>query len=230
MKNLKNSFAAIGTLMGPSGLRSHARVCCTECPNVYEEAVTGGRPFAPLHTWKRARRAGWEIPSVDSRSNILCPTCCERRHNKARHDPDELIRSIPAPPAEEIPSMPVSPMTSNKAQAPSGQPLRDPTHEERLKIRGLLDSYFDDKLGSYLSGYSDQKIGNELNVPWAIVTKIREAAYGPIRVDPEVERLSALAQSLQAEGRLLMKQATELNARAAEIEAGIKALRERRAG
>lgn len=72
---------------------------------------------------------------------------------------------------------------------------RDPTPQERVKIRSVLDSYFDDAAGCWLDGYSDQKAGEEIGVPWALVTRIREAAYGPIRVDPEVAGLRAeLAQ------------------------------------
>jgi hypothetical protein len=62
--------------------------------------------------------------------------------------------------------------------------VRDPTIEERVKIRNHLDKSFDDKIGMYLDDMSDQEIGRLTNVPWAIVAKIREAAYGPIRSDP----------------------------------------------
>jgi hypothetical protein len=68
---------------------------------------------------------------------------------------------------------------------------RDATQQERLKIRAILDKHFDDNAGCWLDGYSDQKAGEEAAVPWAIVTRIREAAYGPIRVDPEVAGLRA---------------------------------------
>lgn len=68
---------------------------------------------------------------------------------------------------------------------------RDPTQQERIKIRQLLDHRFDDEAGCWLDGYSDQKAGEELDLPWSMVTRIREAAYGPIRVDPEVAALRA---------------------------------------
>jgi hypothetical protein len=70
-------------------------------------------------------------------------------------------------------------------------PLRDPTPEERMRIRRILDTRFDDGAGCWLDGYSDQKAGEEAKVPWAMVTRIREAAYGPIRVDPEIAALRA---------------------------------------
>lgn len=55
----------------------------------------------------------------------------------------------------------------------------------------MLDGHFDEARGMYLEGYSDQRIGKELNIPWACVTQMREAAYGPILVDTEVENLRA---------------------------------------
>lgn len=69
--------------------------------------------------------------------------------------------------------------------------MREATPQERVKIRAVLDKQFDDGAGCWLDGYSDQKAGEEVGVPWAIVTRIREAAYGPIRVDPEVAGLRA---------------------------------------
>jgi len=53
----------------------------------------------------------------------------------------------------------------------------------------MLDKHFDDKAGHYLDGKSDQTIADELKVPRIFIERIREAAYGPIRVDPEVQKL-----------------------------------------
>ena len=101
------------------------------------------------------------------------------------------------------------------AQAPRSVP-REPTGDERFRIRGLLDSHFDDKAGCYLSDWSDQKIGTDLNLPWAIVAKIREAAYGPIRVDPEVAKLASEHAALKA--RLAQAQETAAARQKADTE------------
>lgn len=78
--------------------------------------------------------------------------------------------------------------------------VREPTQQERIKVRQVIDQHFDDEAGFWLNGYSDQKAGEEIGVPWALVTRIREAAYGPIRVDPEV---AALKMELAQIGREL---------------------------
>lgn len=73
------------------------------------------------------------------------------------------------------------------------------TQQNRLAIRGLLDKHFDDGTGQYLDGMSDDKIATTLNVPRVHVEAIREAAYGAIRVNPEVAAIKAeIAQARQA--------------------------------
>lgn len=74
-----------------------------------------------------------------------------------------------------------------------------PTNDQRLKIRTLLDKHFDDAKGRYLDGYTDQRVGAEVDVPWAAVTAIREAAYGPLRVDPEVDALQRAVAAIEAD-------------------------------
>ena len=226
-RSYNNLFVTIGSEKhGATGIRSVARVACTVCPATASDPIaTSKHGLNPKQLKKRWEAAGWQIPKQDSKSHILCPDCLQARREARRTDPCELIRTYQIPAKENA----VTVTQTNQDHARQNTPVRDPTHEERLKIRGLLDTYFDDKLGSYLSGYSDQKIGNELNVPWAIVTKIREAAYGPIRVDPEVEKLNAEVMAVGAQARLLAKQMIEINARVAELEKQAKALRERRA-
>jgi hypothetical protein len=81
-----------------------------------------------------------------------------------------------------------------------------------MHIRTLLDKYFDDKEGCYLPNeagnpLSDQEIGEAAGVPWGEVTKIREAAYGRIMVDPAIAALRNQMAALEkqvAEMRLAL--------------------------
>jgi hypothetical protein len=73
------------------------------------------------------------------------------------------------------------------------------TSDERLRVRNLLDNHFDDAAGYYIGGYSDQRIGTELNVPWAAVAQIREAAYGPLKEDERLTKLRADFAALKAD-------------------------------
>jgi hypothetical protein len=92
------------------------------------------------------------------------------------------------------------------------------TTAQRLRIRSLLDKHFDDEAGCYLDGYSDQRIGAEVDVPWALVTKVREAAYGPIRVDPEIAALRAEIAQARRQVEALNAIVTALQARLTDIE------------
>ena len=83
--------------------------------------------------------------------------------------------------------------TAPAPAAPVAAVPRGLTSDERQKVRHLLDTYFDDKVGGYIENYTDQRIGRECEVPWATVREIRETAYGPIREDA---RLAAIKGEL----------------------------------
>jgi hypothetical protein len=151
---------------------------CQRCPAVWEY-TSQNITLAPDFISKRASRDGWEAPAF--RGRVRCPACQQSSNRKGER------------PGEKPMTKPEAPL----AQAPRPVP-REPTGDERFRIRGLLDSHFDDKVGAYLGDWSDQRIGTELNLPWAIVAKIREAAYGPIRVDPEMAKLTADHAELKA--------------------------------
>ncbi len=66
---------------------------------------------------------------------------------------------------------------------------RQITPDQRLAVRNLLDHHFDDGVGGYIDGFSDQKVAEQAGVPRIFVERAREAAYGPIRLDPVVGQL-----------------------------------------
>lgn len=73
------------------------------------------------------------------------------------------------------------------------------TNAQRLKIRERLDKYFDDSRGEYLDKMTDRKIAEDLNIPAIIVYRIREAAYGPIRINPEITVLTKMLETAQGQ-------------------------------
>lgn len=79
--------------------------------------------------------------------------------------------------------------TKQESVTPESSDAREPTPAERQRIRRRLDEVFDDSRGMYLDGESDQAIGRSLDLPWMMVRKIREAAYGPIVADEQVDKL-----------------------------------------
>ena len=91
---------------------------------------------------------------------------------------------VPVPNVEEREKLPMAEI----AQIVPVKP-RTLTAAERTGVRKLLDSHFLDEEGRYIDGYNDQRIGEEVGVPWALVTAMRETAYGPLRADPRVDQL-----------------------------------------
>lgn len=69
------------------------------------------------------------------------------------------------------------------------KPPAKPTVDQRVKIRSMLDKHFDDADGMYLDGMSDQAIADSVDLPRIIVSRMRDAAYGPIRTNPEYAAL-----------------------------------------
>lgn len=171
---------------------------CTDCGDTLRTKINYGS-MNPEAIAKRVRAAGWECHSHKA-SATRCPTCQTRRAHNARGDTPNKD----------------TPVTTPKATLALVD--REPTPDQRLKIRQKLDALFDDAAGSYLDGASDQKIGEDLNLPWAWVQKIREAAYGPIRVDPEVAKLksdvAALQRAISAASADFEKRLNDLLARA----------------
>ena len=156
------------------GGREVARFVCTRCEAHAESPLVKSgdrRRMNPEATIKRVEAVGWRING----ERVECPRC---------HAASAARAAGEKPDPKPIPTTAkVIPMADPK--------VREATPQERVKIRAILDKYFDDAAGCWLDSYSDQKAGEEIGVPWALVTRIREAAYGPIRVDPEVAALRA---------------------------------------
>lgn len=170
-----------------------------------------GRKLNPEFVAKRARDAGWDADGWRA-SVTRCPAC--KTKNRAGETPGEKV--IPMPEAPKVAAA-----TPAAAPATAADVPREPTPKQRLAIRTKLDACFDDDAGCYLDGYSDQKIGEELNLPWSWVAKVREAAYGPIRVDAEV-------LALRAEIAALREEAKKLDGRIGALSGRIDALEKKR--
>lgn len=159
-----------------------ARFECDRCPAAHEEVLKGGSTINPEHIAKRACRAGWDAPA--RRGKPRCPACSSKRQRGESPGPKTLNN-----PESNVVNLPTNP-TTPKAK-PAVEAMADLTPGQKQQIRTLLDKHFDDSAGAYLDGYSDQRIGAELNLAWAHVSRLREVGYGPIRRDMEVDTLRA---------------------------------------
>lgn len=188
-----------------------SRWTCSGCDARHERVITNRTPPPAEAVVKWATRDGWRV-DPHRRGAIRCPQClC----GTTAHSLDQ------SPPVTDTPRI-IEAMAEPVAATKPAPTPREPTQAERLKIRSILDSHFDDGAGCWLDGYSDQKAGEACGVPWSLVTRIREAAYGPIRVDPEVAGIQAAIRLLRAD---LAKQAEAI----ADLEKRATALQAKRA-
>lgn len=174
---------------------------CKGCKVTHTERFATGS-LSPEHAAKRTRLLGWKVEPDRSSANE-CPKCIAKRRAAAKGDKAPSVAS-PLIPKQENANVVELPKPAAK---PEPVVPREPTSQDRFRIRAVLDKQFDDVEGCYLDGYSDQRVGEELKLPWSFVQKIREAAYGPIRVDPEMVALRAehkrLSEALEGIGKEL---------------------------
>lgn len=117
--------------------------------------------IAPDFLAGKAKQKGW-LADADKANVAKCPQC--------------------RPPKPKDAKMTVTPIKPPAAPTAS---------EQRTRIRGLLDKHFDDSIGTYLDDMSDEKIAEAVNAPRSLVERVRESAYGPILVSPEIAALRA---------------------------------------
>jgi hypothetical protein len=160
---------------------------------------------------------GWDFDPYKPRS-CICPTC---KGTKKETNTPAQVASVTT--VEEKPMATITPLTM-VTTAP--RPL---TNAEKAGVRRLLDTQFDDEAGRYIEGYSDQRIGQELEVPWSAVAAMREAAYGPLRADPRIDRLEQTLLDLKTRvsGAVaqMEKAQTDLNHRIQEAEKVLAAIK-----
>jgi hypothetical protein len=92
----------------------------------------------------------------------------------------------------------VTTMNTAAPAKPANPVLPALTVEQKAQARNLLDRHFNDATGQYSVGESDQTIAAKVGVPWAMIASLREAAYGPLRGDPEIDTLRAMIKAEKA--------------------------------
>lgn len=163
------------SLMTSGGGKNVARFQCSSCPVFID--INAGKSN-PETLAQRARDKGWAAVPYRSAS-VACPSCVAP---KPRNDPNSELKRLPL--------MPIQPNTPDPTSL---------TGDQRMQIRSYLDKSFDDQQGVYLDDMSDAKIAELVNVPRLVVEKMRETAYGPIKVDPAIVGLRNETAQLKRE-------------------------------
>ena len=154
------------------------RIVCAKCRA--QDKVSSNRHLPPDAVSRMFRVRGWSV-SDRNRHHHLCPECVS-----GVKKPRIVQMSVakPAPPAKKVADAPPS-MT------------RD---DRRIIFAKLNEVYVDEKVG-YSQSWSDQRVANDLSVPRAWVTEIREENFGPDGASEEVRGVVAQARALVEETR-----------------------------
>jgi len=246
ISNIRGTPSAYDTVsvFENGGYQTYVVTHCIECGE--ETRVhwnTGGAD--PRFVDKKMRGLGWHYDAFKPKA-CVCPDCVTGIRKAVAVPAAAAIAAIENMIAREEPAMPKSnsfvpttqPVTSTDVLGAATALMnaddynnRKLTSHEKAKVRGVLDSHFDDQIGRYIDNYDDQRVGRELNLPWALVAEYRELAYGPIKDDPAVEAVKAEVAALRKElsdlGDIVedaRAQFVRLNGRVVNVEAKAKKL------
>jgi hypothetical protein len=185
-----------------------ARFRCQQCFATLDLTIKPGKAMSPDHFARMAARSGWRA-DPERMSKTLCPDCLHPAKPPAAVTA-KRIQSAPQPTQE--------PAMSSPKITPIKPTVVNLTADQRVQVRHRLDKHFDDSVGVYLDGMTDQKIADELDVPRAIIEQMREAAYGPIRVHPDILLLRNEVAMFQRVIDEHQRELDALRAKAADME------------
>jgi hypothetical protein len=175
-----------------NGFRSFARMTCAKCDAFGDVTLTRNMP--PEFILKKFQSTGW---NQVNKTQWLCHACKPKKES-------------------------VAPMKATQASPitqPSMVAARPLSLAETRKVMALLEEKFDPDKGSYVSGYSDQRIAETIGVPRARVTEAREEAFGKIKIPPELVDLRQEMDLLTQEIYKLSDKGDKLALRLAAVEA-----------
>lgn len=197
--------------------RNSARFTCVECSKTLDLTITGR--LNPEGLANSAKYQGWDAHPWQPQES-KCPDC------KARpkiNDPNSELKKLEAKMAQ----------TPNPPPAEPVVPLREATQDQRTMIRALLDKNFNEAGGYYMADYSDQRVAEEANVPRVVVERLRDTAYGPIKISPETmalrNEIAALTTKLDVAQRDAEQLAQILRREIEEVRAALDTLNKRAA-
>ena len=136
----------------------------------------------------KLRDAGWDVGN-----NLKKPICaeCVRKDEKRRADARATRPVLTV--VQPEPSM--TSVVNQSTPAPITQDVRAPSPAQRRVILAKLDDHYDLDHQRYRPGFSDQRLGRDLNFPHKWVADLREQIYGPAlppeiaAIIPDIERL-----------------------------------------
>jgi hypothetical protein len=151
---------------------------CSKCGETEKVTTsTNGKTMAPEGIAAKFRNIGWIVGS--RHSHDICPKCQPKR--ESRYTPFTIKKQAELPVSE--------------ATAPIDAPREMSKADRRVILAKIEDVYLDETSG-YGTGWSDQKVADDLGVPRAWVKFLREENFGSEGANEEVVKLLADAKAL----------------------------------
>ena len=166
--------------------RRVAVVECRHCGATESVSIKAAMALLPpVAIAKKFAQRGWSIGANETWH--VCPKCVALKSKRP------ALTVVPT--KQEVNEVKLESVVT---AAPPRTMQRD---DRRIVFDKLNGVYLDEKRG-YETGWSDQKVANDLGVPRAWVEQVREEMFGPLNTNPEMEefvRLTDEMKTLQAE-------------------------------
>jgi hypothetical protein len=159
------TFKVISSIVAGT-MRQGVRVHCRECPTVGWKSVHGMSGCPPELVFKHFRRQGWEMSQHNSYD--LCPICATKKEKTV---------------ATQQTKAEATKVDRVKADPPR-QISKDEHHVAYLK---LTETYIDETVG-YAAPWTDQRVADDLKLPVAWITDIREKHFGNLALNEDHQK------------------------------------------
>ena len=181
------------------------QIKCTT-PGCIHTGEVGARTHMPPDIiGKKFGQQGWDVDRKGLKW-AYCPDCVRARRNRRTtkqpppsnvHTLRPIAAAMARASAEKISQSPLANVQEPQAHQPEPSTQEAPVStnvEPRAlsagqyrKVINLLEEHFHDTAGLYATGWSDQRIAEEVDAPRASVAKLREEAFGVLKIDPAVK-------------------------------------------
>lgn len=194
---------------------------CGKCSRTAMVADNAGMARPMTYFADRFRRKGWRIGARASAH--VCPHCLGAMKPKPAMSPAQKraafcrIADVPRAATSTAKPKEVTMTAKPTLIASAADAPRQPTREDKRKIRDALDAcYLTDK-GLYAGGETDASLAKRLDMPRAWVSAEREDAYGPDACEHDAEDRKVIPA--------LIERADKLEARAMTLAEEAEAMR-----
>jgi hypothetical protein len=141
---------------------------------------------------RKFNEAGWKV--AKSPGQHRCPVCVR-----------EAVQAKPFAHLEALKEKPVTHPAPTLADPPPEMKLAD----RQIILAKLLDAY-DGTKGCYAADWTDKRVAEDLGVPRAWVTKLREENFGPEGGNAALYEQLAEARAVLERGKLILERTTAL--------------------